>query len=41
MRDMSKYAFKCEVEPRFLPAQSMPHEGVFAFSYTVTVTNTG
>jgi ApaG protein len=38
---MSKYAFKCEVEPRFLPAQSMPHEGVFAFAYTVTVTNTG
>ena len=41
MRHMSKYAFKCEVEPRFLPAQSMPHEGVFAFAYTVTVTNTG
>jgi ApaG protein len=41
MRHMSKYAFKCEVEPRFLPDQSMPHEGVFAFAYTVTVTNTG
>ncbi len=38
---MPKYAFACEVQPRFLPEQSAPHEGVYAFAYTVTVTNTG
>lgn len=38
---MAKYAFTCEVEPRFIPEQSVPHEGIYAFAYTVTITNTG
>ncbi len=38
---MPQHAFTCEVTPRYLPEQSAPHEGVFAFAYTVTVTNTG
>ncbi len=38
---MAKYALTCEVEPRFIPEQSVPHEGVYAFAYTVTITNTG
>ena len=41
MRGMAQYAFECEVEPRFVPEQSAPHEGLYAFAYTVTVTNTG
>ena len=38
---MPKYAMRCEVQPRFLPEQSAPHQGVYAFAYTVTVTNVG
>lgn len=38
---MSKYQFSCEVIPHYLPEQSDPEEGVYGFSYTVTVTNTG
>lgn len=38
---MSKYQFSCEVIPHYLPEQSAPQEGVYGFSYTVTVTNTG
>lgn len=38
---MSKYQFTCEVEPQYLSEQSMPDDGVFAFAYTVTLTNTG
>lgn len=38
---MAKYAFTCQVQPRFLPDQSAPHEGLYAFAYTVTITNVG
>lgn len=38
---MSKYQFSCEVIPHYLPEQSAPQEGVYGFSYTVTITNTG
>lgn len=38
---MPTYQFSCEVLPQYLPEQSSPDEDVFAFSYTVTVTNTG
>ena len=38
---MPTYQFSCEVLPRYLPEQSAPDEGIYSFSYTVTVTNTG
>ena len=38
---MATYQFSCEVLPRYLPEQSAPDEGIYSFSYTVTVTNTG
>ncbi len=38
---MAKYQFRVEVLPRFLPEQSAPEQGLFAFSYTITITNTG
>ncbi|MDB5928949.1 MAG: ApaG domain protein [Polaromonas sp.] len=38
---MSKYQFSCEVLPQYLPEQSAPSQGLYGFSYTVTVTNTG
>ena len=38
---MPKYQFSCEVSPRYLPEQSAPEQGIYGFSYTVTVTNTG
>ena len=38
---MSKYQFSCEVLPQYLPEQSVPDQGLYGFSYTVTVTNTG
>jgi ApaG protein len=38
---MTTYQFTCEVLPRYLPEQSEPADQQFAFSYTVTVTNTG
>lgn len=38
---MAKYQFRVEVEPRFLPEQSAPSQGLFSFSYTITITNTG
>jgi ApaG protein len=41
MRAMSKYQFTCEVEPQYLSDQSSPLEGSFAFSYTITITNSG
>jgi len=41
MPPMPRYVFSCEVEPAFLSEQSSPEDGVFAFAYTVTVTNTG
>jgi ApaG protein len=38
---MSKYQFRVNVAPRFLPEQSSPEQDMFVFSYTVTITNTG
>jgi ApaG protein len=38
---MAKYRFSVDVEPRFLPEQSAPRDGVFSFEYTITITNTG
>ncbi len=38
---MSKYQFKVDVQPRFLMEQSAPEQGLFVFSYTIKITNTG
>lgn len=38
---MPKYQFSCEVLPRYLSDQSAPEQDVYAFAYTVTITNTG
>lgn len=38
---MAKYQFRVEVEPHFLPEQSAPSQGLYSFSYTITITNTG
>jgi ApaG protein len=38
---MSKYQFTCEVEPQYLSEQSTPDESLYAFAYTITITNTG
>ncbi|PWW45575.1 Co2+/Mg2+ efflux protein ApaG [Melaminivora alkalimesophila] len=36
-----KYHFQVEVQPRFLPGQSSPEDGLYSFAYTITVTNAG
>jgi len=38
---MSKYQFTCDVEPQYLSEQSAPEQDVYAFAYTITITNTG
>lgn len=38
---MATYQFNVEVDPRYLPDESAPDDGIYAFSYTVTVSNTG
>jgi ApaG protein len=38
---MPKYQFSCEVTPTYEPEQSAPERGIFGFSYTITITNTG
>jgi ApaG protein len=38
---MSKYQFRVEVSPRFLAEQSMPEQGMYVFSYTVSIANVG
>jgi ApaG protein len=38
---MLKPQFTCEVRVQYLPEQSQPPEGPFAFAYTVTIRNTG
>ena len=38
---MAKYQFRVEVEPAYLAEQSAPEQGVFTFSYTITITNVG
>lgn len=38
---MAHYQFSVSVIPQYLPEQSDPDQGVYAYSYTVTVINTG
>jgi ApaG protein len=38
---MLKPQFSCDVKVQYLPDQSQPPEGPFAFAYTVTIRNTG
>ena len=38
---MPHYQFRVDVEPQYLPDQSVPEQGLFSFAYTITVTNTG
>ncbi|MDO9074222.1 MAG: Co2+/Mg2+ efflux protein ApaG [Rubrivivax sp.] len=38
---MSKPEFTCEVRVQYLPEQSQPPEGPYAFAYTVNIRNTG
>jgi ApaG protein len=38
---MAKPEFTCDVRVQYLPDQSHPPEGPFAFAYTVTIRNTG
>jgi ApaG protein len=38
---MPKYLFTCEAEPQYLSEQSSPDEELYAFAYTITVTNHG
>ena len=41
MPGMAKPEFTCEVRVQYLPDQSQPPEGPFAFAYTVSIRNTG
>lgn len=41
MPTMAKPEFHCEVRVQYLPEQSQPPEGPFAFAYTVTIRNSG
>lgn len=41
MPAMAKYQFTCDVEPQYLAEQSSPDEDLYAFAYTITITNTG
>lgn len=38
---MSRPEFTCEVRVQYVPEQSQPPEGPFAFAYTVTIRNSG
>ncbi len=38
---MAKPEFTCEVRVQYLPEQSQPPEGPYAFAYTVLIRNTG
>jgi len=38
---MSRPEFTCEVRVQYVPEQSQPPEGPFAFAYTVTIHNSG
>jgi ApaG protein len=38
---MPKHEFTCEVDTQYLSEQSAPDEDVYAFAYTITITNTG
>ncbi len=38
MASEKKYAIRIAAQSRFLPEQSNPDQGVFAFAYTMTIT---
>ena len=38
---MSKYQFRVEVTPAYQADQSAPEQGIYVFSYTIKITNTG
>ena len=38
---MPRYAFQVEVQPRYVPEQSAPEQGLWSFAYTITISNTG
>lgn len=38
---MSSPQFSCDVKVQYLPEQSQPPDGPFAFAYTVTIRNSG
>ena len=38
---MSKYQFRVEVRPQYLPEHSSPAQDLYTFAYTITITNTG
>lgn len=38
---MPKHQFSVETHPQYLPEESSPEAGVYSFSYTITITNTG
>jgi len=38
---MAKYQILVDVQPRYLPEQSAPEQGLYVFAYTITITNTG
>ncbi len=37
----SRYHFTVEVQPQYLPEQSLPHDSLYVFAYTITIRNTG
>jgi len=37
----SRYNFTVEVQPQYLPEQSLPHDSLYVFAYTITIRNTG
>ncbi len=41
MAAMTRPEFSCSVSVKYLPEQSMPPDGPFAFAYTVTIHNSG
>jgi ApaG protein len=38
---MAKYQFRVEVQPQYLPEQSVPEQSLYSFAYSITITNTG
>lgn len=38
---MPKYQFQVEVQPRYLPEQSAPQQGLYVFAYTISISNIG
>lgn len=38
---MAKYQILVEVQPHYLSEQSAPEQSLYAFSYTITLSNTG